>query len=87
MSTQTPAAEARRLRLALTRFWLIAATLIVLGLMSVISSETIGKTRAGEIVRTSGPRARQAPHCVSRATAWLTLPDDVGARGSFSAGQ
>ncbi len=58
MSTQTSADEARRRRLALILFWLVAGTVIVLGLMSLISGESTARTRAGEIVHTIGPRAR-----------------------------
>lgn len=58
MPTPTSADEARGRRLALILFSLIAGTLIVLGLMSLISGETTAKTRAGEIVHTIGPRAR-----------------------------
>ena len=57
-STPTSTDDVRRRRLAIILFSLIAGTLIVLGLMSLISGETTAKTRAGEIVHTIGPRAR-----------------------------
>ncbi len=58
MPPLTPAEEARRRRLALILFALIAGTMIVLGMMSVISGESTGRTRAGVLVHTIGPRAR-----------------------------
>ena len=74
MPQLSPAEEARRRRLALILFSLIAGTLIVLGLISLISGESTGKTRAGVIVHTIGPRARWAGAasvaCASSPATW-----------------